>query len=41
MKFTLLKRLTAGYGAILLLVILLGVYVAYNLNQLNGLIRGS
>ncbi len=41
MKFTLLKRLTAGYGAILLLVILLGVYVAYNLNQLNGLIRGT
>lgn len=41
MKFTLLKRLTAGYGAILLMVILLGVFVAYNLNQLNGLIRGT
>ncbi len=41
MKFTLLKRLTAGYGAILLLVILLSVYVAYNLNQLTGLIRGT
>ena len=40
-KFTLLKRLTAGYGAILLMVILLGVFVAYNLNQLNGLIRGT
>jgi two-component system sensor histidine kinase GlrK len=41
MKFTLLKRLTAGYGAILLLVIVLGMYVAYNLNQLTGLIRGT
>lgn len=41
MKFTLLKRLTAGYGAILLMVILLGVYMAYNLKQLNELIRGT
>lgn len=40
-ELTLLKRLTAGYVVILLLVIFLSVYVAYNLNQLNRLIRGT
>gem|GEM_PF-5728056 len=41
MKITLLTRLTVGYIAILFLVILLGVYVAFNLNQLSRLIRGT
>ena len=41
MKLTLLKQLTLGYVAILLLVILLGFYVALKLNQLNQLIRGT
>jgi len=40
-KFTLLKRLTLGYGVILILVIGLGVYVAFMMNQLNRLIRGT
>jgi len=40
-KFTLLKRLTLGYVVILILVILLGVYVAFMMNQLNRLIRGT
>ena len=34
-------RLTLGYIAILVLVIALGVYVAFNLNQINLLIRGT
>ena len=41
MKITLLTRLTVGYMAILLLVICLGVYVAFSLNQLNRLILGT
>lgn len=41
MKITLLTRLTVGYIAILFFVILLGVYVAFNLNQLSRLIRGT
>ncbi|HHP7234272.1 MAG TPA: ATP-binding protein [Desulfobacterales bacterium] len=40
-KFTLLKRLTLGYVVILILVIMLGVYVAVMMNQLNRLIRGT
>ena len=40
-KFTLLMRLTIGYMAILLLVISLGVFVAFNLNQINSLIRDT
>ncbi len=40
-KFTLLVRLTIGYIAILVLVILLGVFVAFNLNQINRLIRDT
>jgi two-component system sensor histidine kinase GlrK len=40
-KFTLLKRLTLGYVVILFLVVLLGVYVSFKLNQLNRLIRGT
>ena len=40
-KFTLLLRLTIGYIAILVLVILLGVFVAFNLNQINRLIRDT
>jgi len=41
MRFTLLMRLTVGNVAILLLVILLGIYVSFNLNHLNRLIRGT
>ena len=37
MKFTIFKRLTLGYLAIMLLVISLGVYVTLQLNQLNNL----
>ena len=40
-KMSLLMRLTLGYIAILVLVIALGVYVAFNLNQINLLIRGT
>jgi two-component system sensor histidine kinase GlrK len=40
-KISLLMRLTLGYIAILVLVIALGVYVAFNLNQINLLIRGT
>ena len=40
-KFTLLKRLTLGYLAVLILVIFLGMYVAFNLNHLNRLILGT
>jgi two-component system sensor histidine kinase GlrK len=39
MKFTIFKRLTFGYAAILVLVVFLGVYVTLKLNQLNGLAR--
>jgi two-component system sensor histidine kinase GlrK len=39
MKLTIFKRLTFGYAAILLLVVFLGVYVTFKLNQLNGLSR--
>lgn len=35
MKFTIFKRLTLGYLAIMSLVIFLGVYVTFKLNQLN------
>lgn len=35
MKFTIFKRLTLGYLAIMLLVIFLGVYVTFELNRLN------
>lgn len=40
-KISLLMRLILGYIAILVLVIALGVYVAFNLNQINLLIRGT
>ena len=40
-KISLLMRLTLGYIAILVLVIALGVYVAFNLNQINLFIRGT
>ncbi|GJQ58510.1 MAG: HAMP domain-containing protein [Candidatus Scalindua sp. AMX11] len=39
MKFTIFKRLTFGYIAIMLLVIFLGIYVTFKLNQLNLLTR--
>jgi two-component system sensor histidine kinase GlrK len=39
MKFTIFKRLTFGYGTILLLVVFLGAYVTLKLNQLNELAR--
>ncbi len=39
MKFTIFKRLTFGYAAILLLVVFLGVYMTLKLNQLDGLSR--
>ncbi len=39
MKFTIFKRLTFGYIAIMLLVIFLGLYVTFKLNQLNLLTR--
>ncbi|MDR4504379.1 MAG: ATP-binding protein [Candidatus Scalindua sp.] len=39
MKFTIFKRLTFGYIAIMLLVIFLGVYVTVKLNQLTLLTR--
>jgi two-component system sensor histidine kinase GlrK len=41
MRLTLLKRLTAGYMVTLVLVLSLGIYVSYNLNRLNHLIRGT
>jgi two-component system sensor histidine kinase GlrK len=37
MKFTIFKRLTFGYLAIMLLIIFLGIYVTFKLNQLNQL----
>ena len=36
-KFTIFKRLTFGYIAMMLLVIFLGAYVTLKLNQLNGI----
>lgn len=39
MKFTIFKRLTFGYIAIMMLVIFLGIYVTFKLNQLNLLTR--
>jgi two-component system sensor histidine kinase GlrK len=41
LKSNLLVRLTLGYVAILLLVVSLGVFVSFKLNQLNRLIRGT
>ena len=41
MRLTLLKRLTAGYMVTLVLVILLGIYVSFNLSRLSHLIRGT
>lgn len=38
-KFTIFKRLTFGYIAMMLLVVFLGAYVILKLNQLNGLTR--
>jgi len=38
-KFTIFKRLTFGYIAMMLLVVFLGAYVTLKLNQLNGLTR--
>ncbi|MCG6878700.1 MAG: HAMP domain-containing histidine kinase [Deltaproteobacteria bacterium] len=38
-KFTIFKRLTFGYVAMMLLVVFLGAYVTLKLNQLNGLTR--
>lgn len=37
MRFTIFKRLTFGYVAIMLLVVFLGVYVSFKLNQFNRL----
>jgi len=39
MRLTIFKRLTFGYGAIILLIILLGGYVTLKLDQLNQLTR--
>jgi two-component system sensor histidine kinase GlrK len=39
MRFTIFKRLTIGYAAIMILVIFLGVYVTLKLIQLNRLTR--
>ncbi|MCP5003817.1 MAG: HAMP domain-containing protein [Planctomycetes bacterium] len=39
MKFTIFKRLTFGYIAIMLLVVFLGIYVTFQLNKLNMLTR--
>jgi two-component system sensor histidine kinase GlrK len=41
LKSNLLVRLTLGYVAILLLVVSLGVFVSFKLNQLNRLVRGT
>ena len=38
-KWTILQRLTLGYLAIMLVVILMGGYVTYKLNQLNKITR--
>ena len=39
MRLTIFKRLTFGYGAIILLIIFLGGYVTLKLDQLNQLTR--
>lgn len=39
MKYTILARLTIGYLAIMIVVMLMGAYVTYKLNQLNRLTR--
>lgn len=39
MKFTIFKRLTFGYAAIMLMVVFIGIYLPLKLNQLNHLTR--
>jgi two-component system sensor histidine kinase GlrK len=40
-KFTILKRLLSGYLAIILLVVGLGIFLTFQLNQLNRLARAA
>jgi len=39
MRFTIFKRLTIGYAAIMMLVVFMGVYVTLKLSQINRLTR--
>jgi hypothetical protein len=41
MRFTIFKRLAIGYAAIMILVILMGVYVTLKLIQINRLTRDA